>query len=212
MLRARAITDGSRSSENKERRAGCRSHNPRRSFSAALLVAALVVALPACSSNEARDEHLPDELSPPARADHRTTGERSELVSDLPVLTSATSAGKRVIFSQEVTVREGLVLLAVAEFQTTNDLQVNVYVGSQVVLAERPTDVTGKGVTAANGENVTPDMHHGQQSKTGTYQTVPGDVGTRHVNVVAWAAASRAAPGDLLRLDLGYGRLSVLSW
>lgn len=144
--------------------------------------------------------------------DHRNTGHRSELIPDLPVLQTASPAGKRVVYSQEVDLTAGQVVLAVAEFQTTNDLGSNVYVGSQIVLAGSADDVRGLAVTAANGENVTPEMHHGQQSKSGTYQTLASDQGKRYVNLVAWAASSRTTPGQQLTVDQGYGRLSVVSW
>jgi len=104
------------------------------------------------------------------------------------------------------------VLLAVAEFQVTNDLNDNVFVGSTVLLATSPSSISGREVTAANGQNVTPAMHHGQQSKNGTYEATATDAGVRYVNVVVWAAASNALSGDQISVDPGYGRLSVLSW
>lgn len=148
----------------------------------------------------------------PPEHDHRNTGDRSELVTDLPVLRATSSVGKRVVFSQEVDVTAGQVLLAVAEFQTTNDLGSNVYVGSQILLVDSADDVRGQEVTAANGENVTPEMHHGQQSKSGTYEAQASDQGRRYVNLVVWAASSRTMPGQQLTVDQGYGRLSVVSW
>jgi hypothetical protein len=55
-------------------------------------------------------------------------------------------------------------------------------------------------------------MHHGQQTKSGTYQTQASDRGTRYVNLVVWASSSRTTPGQRLTIDQGYGRLSVVSW
>jgi hypothetical protein len=132
-------------------------------------------------------------------------------VRQIPVLPTATPAGKRVVFSQPVRAARGRVLLAVAEFQTTNDLGLNVFVASQLVLADRPDAVVGRAITAANGENVTPQIHHGQQTKAGTYRVGPADTGTRYVNLVVWAAASQAAAGDQLTVNHGYGRLSVVT-
>lgn len=129
----------------------------------------------------------------------------------IAVLPTAVRAGKRVVFSEQVTLSEGQVLLAVAEFQTTNDLGLNVFVASQVLLTDQPDAVLGRAVTAANGENVTPQMHHGQQTKTGTYLVTASDVGPRYVNLVVWAAASQAGSGDILTVDQGYGRLSVVT-
>lgn len=180
----------------------------------ALGCAGAVLAATACSrAAETRDDGSPS--APPATPvphAHSSTGNQSELVADLPVRTVAGNAGKRVIFSQQVVIRPGQVVLAIAEFQTTNDLGLNVFVGSQILLTKDATDVTGREITAANGENVTPDMHHGQQSKAGTYEALPSDAGVRYVNVVAWAAASRAGSGDVLAVDRGYGRLSVVRW
>lgn len=149
---------------------------------------------------------------PAPRPSYQNTGDDSELVRALPVKARATAASKRVVYSQEVTLREGEVLLAVAEFQVTNDLDVNVFVGSTVLLSTSPSSVSGREITAANGQNVTPATHHGQQSKNGTYQATATDAGVRYVNVVVWAAASNALSGDQISVDPGYGRLSILSW
>lgn len=143
---------------------------------------------------------------------HHDTGDRSELVSVIPVGPTATNAGKRVLFSQRTQLQGGQILLAVAELQVTNDLDRNVFLGSQLVLADSATAVAGAEITPANGENVTPNMHHGQQTKSGTYAATSADAGVRYVNVVAWAAATGAASGDTLTVDAGYGRLSVLQW
>ena len=176
--------------------------------------AAALLTATACSSAPETGEDGSSSAPPSTRAAHAhsSTGDQSELVADLPVRTVAGNAGKRVILFQQVTIEEGQVVLAIAEFQTTNDLGLNVFVGSQVLLAQDAGDVIGREITAANGENVTPGMHHGQQSKAGTYEALRSDAGVRHVNLVAWAAASGATSGDVLAVDRGYGRLSVVRW
>lgn len=185
-----------------------------RRIAASVPAGASLLALVACTATPqlpAGGGTRPLHTVAPAQ-DHHDTGDRSELVTSLPVLRIATKDEKRVVFSQEIELTEGQVLLAVAEFQITNDLGVNVFVASQIVLSEGPGVVTGREITAANGENVTPDMHHGQQTKSGTYQSTATDTGVRYVNVVVWAAASRAGTGQRLRVDQGYGRLSVVTW
>lgn len=206
---------GSRlSSRHSPQRVRPRVSSPRRVAVAMVSAATFVVTLSACSGAEQAPKVGGGATKPSASAGprHDSTGDRSELVSDIPVMTTATDAGKRVVYSQRIEVQEGQLLLAVTELQVTNDLPVNVFVGSQVLLAKSSTGVVGTEITAANGENVTPDMHHGQQTKSGTYEAVRVDAGTRYVNVVAWAAASGAAPGDALTVDAGYGRLSVVRW
>ena len=201
-----------------------RSRGPGPAGLAALALGCTLSVVTGCSP----DTDRPPQTSPPsppaasnrslppaggvAAPQHRASIERAERVRRLPVLPAAARTGKRVVYSQPVDVHGGEVLLAVAEFQITNDLGVNVYVGSQIVLTDRPTDIQGSAVTAANGENVTPAMHHGQQTKTGTYQVAADTSGTRFVNLVAWGAASQATAGDVIRVDAGYGRLSVLTW
>lgn len=183
-------------------------------------VVAVVLALAAsgCSPPSPPDNpepspaHASTAPAPSSRPGHQNTGDDSELVHALPVRVRATAASKRVVYSQEVTLREGQVLLAVAEFQVSNKLDLNVFVASTVLLTTSPEAISGREITAANGQNVTPAMHHGQQSKNGTYQAAAADAGVRYVNVVAWAAASNASPGDQVSVDPGYGRLSVLIW
>jgi hypothetical protein len=140
------------------------------------------------------------------------TEHRGELVADLEVLPTASSKGKRVLFSQPVAVRTDDVLLAMAEFQVTNQIDKNVFVASQLVLSDHPNDVTGQPITPANGQNVTPDMHHGQQTKVGSVAADIEAAGVRYVNLVVWAAMTTAQPGDRIRIDQGYGRLTVMLW
>lgn len=175
-----------------------------------VIVAGLLAMLTACTSGTTvKDrENMPRRTEPRREA----TAENGERVSNLPVRRTAAGSGQHVVFSQRVDLETRQVLLAVAEFQVTNDLGYNVFVGAQVVLADDPSSVTGREITDGNGENVTPGTHHGQQTKVGTYTTVDGDVGRKYINLVAWAAGSRAADGDALRVDRGYGRLSVLVW
>lgn len=137
---------------------------------------------------------------------------RSELVAEIEVLPTASGDGKRVLFSRQVEVGAGQVVLALAEFQVTNQIDRNVFVASQVVLSDRPDGVSGQPITPANGQNVTPDMHHGQQTKAGSVAADAGRAGVRYVNLVVWAAMTTAEPGDRLRIDRGYGRLTVMVW
>lgn len=132
-------------------------------------------------------------------------------MTDLDVLTTASRDGKRVLFSQPLRIRPGEVVLAVAEFQVTNQIDKNVFVASQLVLTDRPDGVTGQAITPANGQNVTPAMHHGQQTKAGSVVDT-GPAGVRYVNLVVWAAMTTAQPGDRIRIDQGYGRLTVMRW
>lgn len=191
------------------------SRRAQRHVIALVLVAATVSG---CSRPNASNDPLPrpaPALTGAAtvpRPIYESTGDSSELVRGLQVRARATASSKRVVYSQKVTLRDGQVLLAVAEFQVTNDLDLNVFVGSTILLASSPSSIAGREITAANGQNVTPAVHHGQQTKNGTYQAAASDVGVRYVNVVAWAAASNASTGDQIIVDRGYGRLSVLSW
>lgn len=174
----------------------------------------LSLLLASCSSvgdggSRERDGGGRSDGSRPCRHD---TGANSELVTHLPVDTFASDVNKRVVYSQKLELVEGQLLLAVAEVQMTNDLGYNVFVASQLLLAAGPDEVKGKEITAANGRNLTPDMHHDQQTRSGTYEVAGSDEGERYVNFVVWSAGSRASNGDLLTVDQGYGQLSVLAW
>ena len=133
----------------------------------------------------------------------------AEKVSAIPVNPVAASSGKTVVLSEPLVVRKAGLLLVVAEFQVTNRIDANIFVGSQVVLARGPKDVTGRPVTEASGQNVTPDMHHGQQTRTGLFEATSADEGRRYVNLVVWAASSGATSKAGLVVDRGYCRLSV---
>lgn len=156
----------------------------------------------------------PPEKTPPSYSQPKRyeTGRNSEAIAGLPVPTRATSKSKRVVYSQRLTLTEGQLLLATSEFQVTNDFGYNVFVASQIVLAKQPGATRGRAITAANGRNVTPGMHHDQQSKIGTYEVTNGDAGSRYVNLVVWSAASQARTADRLQIDAGYGDLSLLVW
>lgn len=154
----------------------------------------------------------PSASPPDAERQFRTSDHGGELVSSLPIGKDASNTDKRVVFSEPLDAHAGQILMATAEFQVTNDLGVNVFVGSQIILADSPTDTAGTAITPANGENVTPDEHHGQQSKAGMLSIPPGAVRTRYVNLVVWSSATSADSGARLRVDQGYGKLSVVSW
>lgn len=186
-----------------------------------VLVALVLWPTASCSAPAAPEpEPSPVPTTAPAPLPNGTGGQpevtatehRGELVADLEVLPAASSKGKRVLFSQRVVVRPDDVVLALAEFQVTNQIDKNVLVASQLVLADRPDGVTGQPITPANGQNVTPDMHHGQQTKVGSVAADIERAGVRYVNLVVWAAMSTAQPGDRIRIDQGYGRLTVMLW
>lgn len=180
-----------------------------------VLVPLMITACSKSDSPQDSTEPRPEQSSIPTtgpRPTHLTTGAGSELVPALPVPARATASSRRVVYSQKVTLEEGQVLLAVAEYEVTNNLNTNIFVASMIVLTTEATSVTGRKITSANGQNVTPAMHHGQQTKNGTFQVTASDAGVRYVNLVAWSASTAATPGDAVVINPGYGRLSVLCW
>lgn len=138
------------------------------------------------------------------------TGDASELVPYLPV-TKSSPYKRVVVFSVPVgPLAVGDIIVALCEWEVTNDLGYNVMVASQMVLAPTRDAVAGAEVTEANGYNVTPAMHHGIVSKVGML-AVTRAMASAHVNVVAYAASSRApVTGTRLTVMRDYGRLSVL--
>ena len=169
-------------------------------------------AAPAPAPRSTTSDSVPGrpEVAAPPRIS--SSEHRGELIVDLPVRPSATSAGKRVLFSERLDLHEQQVLLATAEFQVTNQIDKNVLVASQLILGKRPDSITGVPVTPANGQNVTPAMHHGQQTKVGSILVEPADSGVRYLNLVVWAAMTTSQPGDQIRIDRGYGRLTAVLW
>lgn len=143
------------------------------------------------------------------RLDHQVTGNYSELVDTLPMNPSAF----QVVYSLPVAdIRDGDVIVALAEAEATNPHSYNAFVSGWLLLTDDPGAVNGIEISENSGFNITPQMHHGIVTKVGSVRPVGTDLGDRHVNVVMRAAASQAQEGDTLLVEQDYGRLTVLRW
>jgi len=145
------------------------------------------------------------------QVNHTNTGDNSELVTSL-LLTNGSPYTGVVIFSQELqNVQEGEIIMVLCQFEATNDLGFNVMVASQVILADSPTTVQGIEITESRDFNISPAMHHGKIVEVGTISS-PENYGTSYVNVIAYAASTKASTGNILKVEQDYGRLSVLRY
>ena len=153
--------------------------------------------------------------------EHTNTGHSSEKVTSIPIATNDLPPTFHVLYSQKLRdLKEREVLLVLSEWEATNDEAAkhndplyNVQMASYITLGDSPTDTTrseSREITEANGYNITPGMHHGVGTKVGTFVVPAALTGTKYVNVVVYAASSRASPGDTLTIMQEYGRLSVL--
>lgn len=133
------------------------------------------------------------------------TGNSGELVTELPITNT-----KYVVLSIAIPapLKVGDVLWCMADFQVTNDETYNALCGSQLIAADTATGTAGTEISEATGTNVTPDNHHMAFSRTG--MLVVATPARRFVNLVVYAGASNAQPGDVMTVDADYGRLNVM--
>lgn len=132
------------------------------------------------------------------------TGSFSEQVTSLPV--TSDGSAKRVVFSQQVSVRAGDVILVLAKFEITNPYQYNIMGARYTLLCNSAGATNGTEITEAASMNVTPAIHHDIHVDVGTMTVANG--GTKYINVIAWAAASSPGANDALVVEQDYGRLS----
>jgi len=113
---------------------------------------------------------------------------------------------------------EGDIVKASAEWRTTNNTHKqyrkgrNVAMGSQLIISTDPdatfitdeADIVSGAVTEWNGFNVTRNMHHGYQPKSGSF--LVESPGLYYVILVGRIQCTKEAK---LRIDRGYGHLQV---
>jgi len=100
-----------------------------------------------------------------------------------------------------------------ANFQATNDLSYAVEFTSRLVLTRHATGIDGLVLSggAGTGYNISPEMHHGDQHITAAGR-IPED-GDWYVALMVYAGgASMTQPGDILKIDVGYGDLDVMRY
>lgn len=118
-------------------------------------------------------------------------------------------AEKRVIYSVLIpALNSGDIVHITSTFEVTNPYTYNAMIGSQIILANAPNEVTGTMIDPANSFNVTPDGHHGVVNKARTWKS-PSSYINKYINVVAWSASVNALPGHLLIVEQQYGHLDV---
>lgn len=140
---------------------------------------------------------------------HYNTGNNSELITKLP-LTSGKIYQKKVIFSQKIDhLSEDDIIEVLAEFEATNNLGYNVMIASGIIITNNPENVTGIEICENNGFNITPSMHHATTNKVGTYKCTKNYYDA-YINVIVYAASTKAKENDVLEINKDYGRLSVL--
>lgn len=130
----------------------------------------------------------------------------------MPVANTTQTSVKTVIFSQAIgDLATDQFFTFASEYELTNNLGFNVMVGAWVELTDSPTTTAGIRIGEANGFNISHNMHHGMVTKVGSYKaTAP--LTARYVNVVAYSASSAATAGDTVKVEQGYGHLSVVKF
>lgn len=117
------------------------------------------------------------------------------------------SQSPKVIYSVPIDTEQGDILQITSQFQVTNSHKYNVEVGSYIVYGGSSIDITGILLTKPTAPNVTPDMHHYKGVLARQWQMEYSFSG--FINLVVYAAADSAKPGDMLEVNQGYGHLDV---
>ena len=136
--------------------------------------------------------------------------DQTENVATLPVSKAASTAPRAVIYSAPISARAGDIISCLATFEVTNDVGINVVVGRYMTLAAAAGDTAKLEplIVKAATENVIPDTHHMICTLVGAHQFTTDFDGV--INVVAYAASSRATSGMKLTVHQDYGKLDVL--
>ena len=135
----------------------------------------------------------------------------SERVDSLRLVSPDTMV---VVFSLRVdSLRAGDLLVAHGDVEVTNDCNYNVGLVTFMVLALSDTVVfrtSASMIAFAAGFNVSPNMHHGLSSRSGSI-IVTEDMPTARVNFVAYAQSSLLTCRGI-RVERNYGQLTVLHY
>jgi len=137
------------------------------------------------------------------------SGNSSEKITSLPITVSSPYT-KKVVYSVYVgDLVPGDIVLALTDFEATNDHSYNVMIASQIYLASSDLTTTiDAEISEASGFNITPNMHHGVVSRSGAL-AISDSLTSKYINVLAYAASSAASSGDTLTIEQDYGRLVV---
>jgi len=141
-----------------------------------------------------------------------TSGNSSELVTYLPV-TNGNPQVHVVVFCIDLGAPPvgGEVLAVTGDMEVTDDLGYEVSINTHLLLTDSCTTVDGTEISEANGSNITPSIHHLAPSRAGVLVVENGN--SRHaVIMAAWAASTGARPGDQIKVEGDYGRLTILRW
>jgi hypothetical protein len=131
----------------------------------------------------------------------------TENVTLLPVTTLVQNTDKRVVYSVPVTAAAGDKMIFSFAGEVTNTKTYNMMLGRGVILATSADAVSGIVLTRFATENITPAEHHKIFGGSGVHTFNSAFSG--FLNVVIYAGAGVAQPGDVAPVEQGYGRLDV---
>ena len=184
----------------------------RRSMLSAASAASGAVALGALGVTAAAAAPTSDEQRP--RVDHYATGPNAELV---PTITRVQKTPYRftTLYSLKLPdLKIGDVVQAHSQFEITDDLGFNVMIAHAMLVHDKETIAIhgqrpeGQVISEYAGENVTPDMHHGFRTLAGSFAaTSDGDA---WLSVVIYSASDSPKPGDVIKVERGYGGLRAI--
>jgi hypothetical protein len=173
----------------------------------AVAMGALALASPPAEGSPAPLQQRP-------QVDHFTTGPNAELV---PSITRVKQRPYKVttLYSLKLPdLKTGDVIQAHCQFEVTNDLGFNVMLAHAMLVHRKETVVMdgerpeGQIICEYAGENVTPDMHHAFRTLAGSFAaTADGDT---WLSVLIYAASDSPKPGDILKVETGYGGLRAI--
>jgi hypothetical protein len=142
------------------------------------------------------------------------TGDSSEQTDFLHVQQSHSWNAGEVIYAVKVSdLKKEDIVFVVGEFEVTNDNDYETGLYTQIILANHsydvPNDPGWSEVSESNGTYVTQTQHHYTVTQFGTYECT-SDLGTKWINLAAYAVYNHAGANDNLKVELDYGRLSVI--
>lgn len=143
------------------------------------------------------------------------SGNGSELVTSLIITHAPGPYQRTVIYCVDLGAPPlgGEILYVSGDEEFTNPYTYNVALSAHLLLTTSCAATDGGEISEDAGFNITPDMHHGAISRSGSLVVAVGN-SRQYVAFIADAASTAAPTCNCARLAVepDYGRLSVLRW
>lgn len=176
------------------------------------MLAAAAGTIAACAPGVAVGAPAPVGQRP--RVDHYSTGPNAELIPTITCVKKVPYKFTTLYSLKLPELKTGDVVHAHSQFEVTNDLGFNVMIAHAMLVHREETVVVhgdqpdGQVISEHAGENVTPDMHHGFRTLTGSFAAVAD--GDAWLSVIIYSASDSPKLGDIVKVERGYGGLRAV--